>query len=160
VAIRTRAAAQGGTLESAVKNVLERHRFVVMRYSEWAKDPDKYGGELLLTNAPFTTIYDHPGRTEFLLISERLKRRIRIECKWQQTSGSVDEKLPYLYLNSIEKMPENEIVVIIDGDGWKPGAIRWLKEAIRQKKYDTAGDKIIKVFSIKEFITWANKTFG
>jgi hypothetical protein len=33
-------------------------------------------------------------------------RRKNIECKWQQVSGSVDEKLPYLYLNCIEAMPE------------------------------------------------------
>ncbi len=70
-------------------------------------------------NVPFTTIYQHGGNTEFRLISERYNMDIRIECKWQQVAGSVDEKLPYLYLNCIEAMPEKHIIIIIDGDGWK-----------------------------------------
>jgi hypothetical protein len=86
-------------------------------------------------NVPFTTIYNHDGNTEFLLISERYNTCARIECKWQQVSGSVDEKLPYLYLNAIEAMPENTIIILIDGQGWKHGAIQWLKDAVASKKY-------------------------
>jgi len=59
--------------------------------------------------------------------------QIRIECKWQQVKGSVDEKLPYLYLNTIEAMPENTIMILIDGAGWKTGAVKWLKDAVQQK---------------------------
>lgn len=66
---------------------------------------------------------------------------IRIECKWQQAAGSVDEKLPYLYLNTIEAMPENSIMILIDGAGWKAGAIQWLKDAVKQKKYTTEETK-------------------
>ena len=89
------------------------------------------------------------------------KAEIRIECKWQQVSGSVDEKLPYLYLNTIEAMPEKEITIIIDGDGWKKGAIEWLKQAVTKKKYTTKNNKKkkIQVMSLVEFITWANKKF-
>jgi hypothetical protein len=87
---------------------------------------------------------------------------IRIECKWQQAAGSVDEKLPYLYLNTIEAMPENSIMILIDGAGWKTGAIQWLKDAVKQKKYTTeeTKNKNIMVFSLTEFFTWANRTFN
>jgi len=51
--------------------------------------------------------------TEFLLKSKEYNFNVRIECKWQQVSGSVDGKLPYLYLNSIEAMPESNIIIII-----------------------------------------------
>ncbi len=58
-------------------------------------------------------------------------------------------------------MPENHIIIIIDGDGWKKGSIPWLKNAVNQKKYTTPDkrEKVIKVMDLKEFITWANSTF-
>ena len=122
----------------------------------------KYGKELLLENVPFTTVYNHNGNTEFLLISEKFNLKIRIECKWQQVAGSVDEKLPYLYLNTIEAMPEDTIMILIDGNGWKTGAIKWLKGAVNQKKYTSEENKHkeILVFSLADFFTWANKTFN
>jgi hypothetical protein len=151
----------GNVLEQTVKTIFTAKRFSILRYRDWNKNPNKYGKELLLINAPFTTIYQHSGTTEFRLLSQRYKMDIRIECKWQQVSGSVDEKLPYLYLNCIEAMPEKNIIIIIDGDGWKKGAITWLKDAVKRKKYTSAQNvkKIIRVMDLKEFITWANNTF-
>jgi len=123
------------------------------------KTPERYGDELLLTNVPYNTIYKHSGKTEFLLKSAKYNLEIRIECKLQQVSGSVDEKLPYLYLNSIEAMPEKHILIVIDGAGWKAGVIPWLKAAASSKKYMTPAneDKKIEVLSLTEFMTWANK---
>lgn len=86
---------------------------------------------------------------------------MRIECKWQQVAGSVDEKLPYLYLNSIEAMPEKMIMILIEGAGWKAGSLKWLKDAVKNKKYTTKenNDKTILIFNLAEFFTWANNTF-
>ena len=127
----------------------------------WDKNREKYGSELLLENSPFKNIYRHDGNTEFLLKSKKFDCEIRIECKWQQSNGSVDEKFPYLYLNCIEAMPEKEIVIIVDGGGAKVGAITWLQETVKSKKYtsDYNNDKIIHVFSLAEFIKWANIRF-
>lgn len=151
---------QGRTLEQTIVPVLAHHGFEVVRHSAWKKKENAYGTELLLKHVPYTTIYDQQGYTEFLLKSHRLGLEIRIECKWQQSSGSVDEKFPYLYLNCMEAMPEEEIIIIVDGGGAKPGAIRWLKEAVRQEKYALPGrpKKNVHVFSIGEFIQWANRT--
>lgn len=151
--------ASGNILEQTVKTVFQNKGFQLASYREWQKSPEKYGVELLLTNVPYTTIYNHPGHTEFLVKSEKYKLEIRIECKWQQSAGSVDEKLPYLYLNCIESMPEKYIVIVIDGDGFKKGSKVWLREAVKEKKYTSPvnRDKSIEVFNLKEFITWANK---
>ena len=151
----------GNQLEVAVKTVLSGKGFEIVNFKLWEKNPENFGKELLLINVPFTSIYNHKGKTEFLLISEKYNLKIRIECKWQQVSGSVDEKLPYLYLNSIEAMPEKEILILIDGKGWKPGSIQWLREAVLNKKYVTeqTRDKKITIFSLTEFFTWANNTF-
>jgi len=56
-------------------------------------------------------------------------------------------------------MPEKYIVIIIDGEGFKRGSKVWLREAVKEKKYtsSTSKNKTIEVFSLAEFITWANK---
>lgn len=151
----------GNLLEQTVSSVLQGKGFKLIKYKDWEDGPSLYGNELLLANVPFTTIYGHKGNTEFLLKSDKYKMEIRIECKWQQSAGSVDEKLPYLYLNCIEAMPEKKIIILIDGDGFKEGAIKWLKTAVKNNKYISSYriDKEIKVMDLKEFLTWANNTF-
>jgi hypothetical protein len=151
----------GNQLETAVKTVLSGKGFEIFNYRSWERQPLKFSKEIVLENAPYTTSYGHNGNTEFLLISEKYDMRIRIECKWQQVAGSVDEKLPYLYLNAIEAMPEDKIIILIDGAGWKLGAIKWLKEAVKNKLYTTPENahKEIMVFNLTEFFTWANNTF-
>ena len=152
--------AQGRTLESVVINTLEQKGLKRVPYKEYTQGLNLYGDELLLTNVPYETIYGHQGKTEFKIQSKRYGE-YRIECKWQQSSGSVDEKFPYLYLNCIEKMPETNIIIIVDGQGAKPGAVKWLRRAAEVKLY-THGqnrNKNIQVMSLSEFIVWVNQTF-
>lgn len=151
----------GNLLEQTVRLVLTDKGFSLTRYRDWQKQPEKYGKELLLQNVPFTTIYGHKGNTEFLLLSDEYHLKARIECKWQQSAGSVDEKLPYLYLNCLEAMPEENIIILIDGDGFKEGAIRWLHHAVETKLYLSSPQlsKKIQVYDLKGFLTWANNTF-
>jgi hypothetical protein len=151
---------QGSILEKTVIPTFEARGFEIVKYSDWKKKPDKYGTELLLKHVPYTTIYGHPGYTEFLAQSKRYNLNHRIECKWQQSSGSVDEKFPYLYLNCIEAMPEQDIIIIAGGGGMKKGVIPWLKRVVLERRYLLIGavEKNIQVFSIEEFLLWANQT--
>lgn len=157
----SKASGTGRVLEQTIVPALKAKGFEVVSYREWKEHPESFGKELLLTHAPFKTIYEHDGNTEFLLKSEWKQLEIRIECKWQQVAGSVDEKLPYLYLNAIEKMPERHIIVVIDGKGWKPGAVVWLKNAAKTGRYLTGSEprKRIDVMALAEFVAWANDTF-
>jgi hypothetical protein len=148
----------GNTLENTVIGALTSKGFKVVSYRDYARRPDACERELLLTNVPFTTIYGHPGNTEFLIKSEKYRMEIRIECKWQQSSGSVDEKFPYTYLNCIEAMPERDIIIIVDGGGAKQGAVNWLRDAATGGKYAAGRDKQIQVMSLSEFLVWVNKT--
>lgn len=81
--------AQGRTLESVVISTLEQKGFRKVPYKEYLNGLNIYGDELLLTNVPCETIYGHKGKTEFKIQSQRYGE-YRIECKWQQSSGSVD----------------------------------------------------------------------
>lgn len=155
------ASGQGKVLEETVISTFARKGFDVVMWSEWSRHRDNYGSELLLKNVPFKNIYGHDGYTEFLLKSEKYKLEIRIECKWQQSGGSVDEKFPYLYLNCIEAMPETRIVIIVDGGGAREGAVQWLKNAAENNLYrnEQNMDKQLDVFTLSGFIQWANLTF-
>ena len=151
----------GSTLEMTVIGTLQSKGFVTVPYNLWFKQPELYGKELLLRHAPYRTIYGHPGKTEFLIRSQRYQLEVRVECKWQQSAGSVDEKFPYLYLNCIEGMPERDIIILVDGGGAKAGSIQWLREICRSQRYvdPMRAAKNITVMNLSEFLIWANKTF-
>ena len=73
--------------------------------------------------------------------------KLAAEIKWQEVSGSVDEKFPYI-LENIRKKSPFKTIIIMDGDGFKEGIKEWL--------YSQVDDKFIGVFSLTEFIKWVN----
>lgn len=73
-----------------------------------------------------------------------------IECKWQESGGSVDEKFPYLNLNIKESYPAPTIVVI-GGEGMREGAINWLRQQV------TYNRNLLAVYTLDRFIAWSNK---
>ena len=150
----------GNTLEQTIIATLSSKGFPVELYRQWVKDPAAYPCDIVLRNVPYETLYGHRGNTEFLLLSERYDLTIRIECKWQQSAGSVDEKYPYLYLNCVQQMPENNIIIVVDGGGAKPGAVTWLRRACEERLFLPADSpKSITMMNLVEFMTWANRTF-
>jgi hypothetical protein len=150
----------GGVLEGLVIGTLSAHGFAPIRFSDYAKSPEKFGNEVLLRNAPYTTLYGGRGYTEFLLVSQKYDLRTRIECKWQQKAGSVDEKLPYLYLSCVHCVPEDHIIILIDGAGFREGAVQWLRSAAAERRYMPGHEgKRIVVMGSTEFLTWCNETF-
>ena len=149
----------GRVLEGTVISLFEQHGFQVVSYRAWVKAPHLYSEELLLRDVPYISIYGHNAKTEFLVQSKRLSLTVRIECKWQQVFGSVDEKFPYLYLNCIFAMPEDFIIIVLDGGGAKPSAVSWLKNAAATRQLIPAdkGEKKVVVLSLAEFLGWANR---
>lgn len=146
----------GKVLEDLVASVFKSHGFEIVEYGDYARESAAFERDLLVRNVPYETIYGHPGKTEFLVLSPGRGMRFRIECKWQQSAGSVDEKFPYLVENC-KTMPEPMVVVLIDGKGYKEGALAWLKRAAAACR--EAGTKDIRVFDMAEFVIWANSTF-
>jgi hypothetical protein len=71
-----------------------------------------------------------------------------IEGKWQHTTGSVEEKLPYLVMNIRQRYPYPAII-IIDGSGFSEGALAWLRDQI--------DGHLLAVFSLREFVSWLNR---
>lgn len=137
----------GSLLESTVRNTFVQHGFAVRPYSA---APLLLPEDILMTNVPYTSIYGHQGKTEYLASSPARNLLARIECKWQQVAGSVDEKFPYLFENA-KNMPEPMVILLIDGGGCKPGALQWLKDSAARYT-----GKDIRVYNIREFLIWAN----
>lgn len=151
----------GNVLEQTVIAMLTTHGFEVVGYRDHQRHPEAFGNELLLRNVPYKTLYGGRGYTEFLISSEARKLKIRVECKWQQKAGSVDEKLPHTYLSCVEAMDDNDVIILIDGKGFRDGAVEWLRTAAKERKYipQNRPEKVIRIMNVTEFLTWCNETF-
>ena len=91
------------------------------------------------------TIYGTKWMVDFLLYDADVDKYLVIECKWQQSPGSVDEKYPYLVTNIKEKSPY-PCLVLLDGNGYKPAAKEWLLTQV--------DEKLLGVLSMSEFVKW------
>jgi hypothetical protein len=91
-------------------------------------------------------IYNTPVKVDFLVYGiPEFDDGLIIECKWQSTSGSVDEKFPYLVLN-IQKCYPMPAIIVLSGGGYRPGAEKWLKSQV--------GGNLHAVLNIDEFLAW------
>ena len=111
-------------------------------HSRWSKSGtgSLYNDEIriLIKDFPYESIYKGSiCKTEFVLILN--DRKIRIEFKSQNKAGSTDEKIPYLLENVKYSFPENEIILVIIGQGWRTG----MKEYINKQNF---GSKNVLVF--------------
>lgn len=97
-----------------------------------------------------SNIYNHPMKIDCVAYGfGRYPNGLAIESKWQSSSGSVDEKFPYLVLNIKERYIIPTIIVV-HGGACRQGAIDWLRTQID-------GEKLIGVFRLEEFMKWISE---
>jgi hypothetical protein len=142
----------GKWLEDIVEREFFQRGFLVRDYCDDQDNTDLFSPNRLVRNVPYTSIYGCSARSEFLIVSDVMMRRVRIECRMQASSGSVDEKMPYLLLNAKEAMPENEVMLLLGGDGARAKAVDWLRRQAR-----AVANKQIHVLTINEFPNWARE---
>src|SRR4029077_3760932 len=140
----------GKFLEETLRRELSARGFHFRTHKDNANNLDMFAPRLVETHAPYRSLYGCQSRSEFLITDG--PRKIRVECRWQESSGSVDEKFPYLLRNAIECMPENEILILHGGEGAREEAIAWLKA---EASKITA--KTIHVININEFLRWVRR---
>ena len=159
-----RSEATGSVAESTVRGVLTGRGYVELSvhesqlaepvaeqtamFRDFARRPRP--ARLFVAQYPIgPSIYGLPLNADFWVFGAPLfPSGLVIEVKWQQSTGSVDEKFPYLVHNIKECYP-CPALVIADGGGQRPGALQWLR--------DQAGDNLLAVFSLAEFLAWANR---
>ncbi|MEE9302565.1 MAG: DpnII family type II restriction endonuclease [Thiotrichaceae bacterium] len=88
-------------------------------------------------------LYGKQRRVDFILYhSQKWPDSLVIQCKWQASSGSVEEKYPFEVL-SIE-LSEFKAIIILDGDGYSTGSKKWLQDQAGKKK-------LLHVMSLADF---------
>ena len=98
------------------------------------------------------TIYDTPRICDFFVINrDKFPNDLIIECKWQQSGGSVDEKYPLLVFNIVKTAIPT--VILLDGGGYRAQAMAWLKDQVNPK------GAIIGVWTMAEFQKQVNNGF-
>lgn len=94
------------------------------------------------------SIYGHPLKVDiFTRDMPGFPEGLIVESKWQASSGSVDEKFPYLVENIRHCYP-CQTVIVLSGGGYRNGAARWLRAQ--------TGGNLRAVMDLEEFIKWIN----
>ena len=94
-------------------------------------------------------IYGKQRRVDFILYHPRKwPDSLVIQCKWQASRGSVEEKYPFEVLNiQLDGYPS---IILLDGGGYSQGAETWLK--------GQAGKNLLKhVFNLGDFQRFASR---
>jgi hypothetical protein len=140
----------GKFLEDTLRRELSSRGFHFRTFGEDSDNLDMFAPRVVVSNVPYKSIFDTKSRSEFV-INDR-GRKIRVECRWQESSGSVDEKFLYLLRNAVEYMPENEVLILYGGNGAREKAVQWLK-----KEAAKVSAKRIHVININEFLQWVRR---
>lgn len=115
-------------LETRVQHLFEDRSIETIRATDWseARLYEEPALTAVVLDAPYASIYGHRARIEFLMLDDG--QRILIETKRQYSSGSTDEKLPYVFENARMNIAQGfDFILVMEGDGWKPGAVEWIR---------------------------------
>ncbi len=94
------------------------------------------------------TIYETKLICDFLLFHpQKWPQGLVIEAKWQQVSGTADEKYPYFVMNIWKS--EYQTVLVLDGGGYRAGAERWVRS---MRKHN-----LLHIFGMAQFQSWVNQ---
>lgn len=69
-----------------------------------------------------------------------------MQCKWQKTSGTTEEKLPF----EVKSIAKNRIpaIIVLDGGGYSPQSRQWLLNEAGKRS-------LLHVFDLEELTTFA-----
>ena len=120
-----RANRAGDRLEKFVNDVLDEHQYRLV-------DRHRFFPARVLRQPIYTTqlvvgkdIYGKDRKIDSIIYHPTLwPECLVIQCKWQASRGSVEEKYPFEVLSI--SMNEFDTIVVMDGGGYSPGARQWL----------------------------------
>ena len=119
----------GNALERFVGNILAENGYTEFwdHKEQIFTNRDSVGGKQFARQVPCgTSIYETKRKCDFLVINKaQFPEGLIIECKWQESNGSVDEKYPFTVFNILKiGVPT---IILLDGGGYKKQAMEWLK---------------------------------
>lgn len=115
----------GKDFENTVELRLQQKGYVL-----WAKKgpkPEKWYAKQFDAGA---NLLGNKLRVDFVLSCGTL-----IECKWQGSSGSVDEKYPWTMMNLVHTGKPS--IMILEGGGCRPAMVKFLKNFAKESELVT-----------------------
>jgi len=167
-----------GILENMVNN-LRSHGFTIFTYPKWRSLPEnELPDDYVVRNWPHDALYGTPGKKEALIVTQRsnpngveyIKKenitRIILEAKYQDGSGSVDEKFPYIWEAFLISDIPNWILLYA-GKFWHDtlrgkAAVKWIKDRNANPKIgedDLLHDKTLYILNEEEFSDMIKETW-
>lgn len=143
-------------LELNVEDTLRRYGYTEFQGSKKDVFANRKGidGKQYIKQLPVgETIYKSTRKVDFMLFNQNnFPDGLIIECKWQQSGGSVDEKYPFLYFNILKTGVPT--IVLLDGGGYKPAAKDWLAARAEENQ-----KLLLGVWNMTEFQKQTNNGF-
>lgn len=131
----------GSRLENAIESEFRTRGINVFPYSYKGEASDLFANRFLLCDVRYRGMYGCDCKSEFLF-KDFHGVDIRIECRWQESTGSVDEKYPY-FLENAKLVPEKEVWLVVDGGGARKEAVEWLR-----REAGRVSTKVIRVMTL------------
>lgn len=139
----------GTSLESFIEHLLTTNGYAHVPHHRFEAAKSLAQPIYAKQKAVGQSIYNTTLKADFILYHPtRHPNGLIIECKWQQSGGTTDEKYPYFVLNIQQKYP-CKTIVLLDGGGYRVAAKDWLKGQV--------GNNLQHVFSMAEFQAWVNR---
>lgn len=143
-----RANQTGASLEDFIRRLLARSGYDYVR-------PHLFQAARCLEQPIFSAqypagadLYGKDRKCDFILYHPaRYPRALILESKWQQSTGSVDEKFPFLTLTIKESRLDT--IVVLGGGGYSAGAERWLRR-------QAGKDCLLHVFNMEQLQAFCN----
>jgi hypothetical protein len=145
----------GGGLEKFVEQLLQREGYQEF----WDHKEQVFANRKTLGGKQYAkqvnigeSIYGTRVRCDILVLNkDKFPDGLVIECKWQQSKGSVDLKYPFNVFN-INKL-NIPTIILLDGQGYSKKSGQWLRDQANPQR------ALIGVYNMSEFQTVVNNGF-
>jgi hypothetical protein len=136
---------KGAELEKQVGQLFVTRGAIVVPFEKYRrKTDDMFDDRSLVRQFQYVSMFgkEYKRRVDLVYFHGPNGPRVAIECKVQDDSGSVDEKLPGLYLESREWQFVDHVWFVLSGGGFRKCWERWLVDAGNLR-----GTKTVRVFT-------------
>lgn len=103
------------------------------------------------------TIIGKNRRLDILILEEQTRVAMGLECKYQDTLGTADEKIPYA-LSDMEHL-DMPVCLVYAGKGWSSGILHMLRASPLAAFCDPPGDTLAPSEATRELDAALARTF-
>jgi hypothetical protein len=140
----------GTQFEKKIEQIVNDAGFEVVSYQEWILSGRN--DHVLVSRVPYTRLGGSKGFLEYVLVIDG--ERIRLECRSQTSSGSVDEKYDNVIRTALTSKDHPHFTLIIHaGTGARQTMIEELKDFAFKASF-CSPDRNVSVLSEEEFVSW------